>query len=299
MTLNCVWKNGKIINPDDAKIGITTHSLHYGSGVFEGIRAYNTSSGTAILMLEAHMKRFLYSMNAIGMKSKFTLEELCQAVKDTVKASGLDSCYIRPFAYFAEGGVSVLPSDDHPVDIVIYCLPMGRYLAAEFIDIKVSKYIRIHPQSTVADAKISGHYVNSILASRECVGTHYHESLLLDYNGNVAEGAAMNIFIVKDGEIITTPLGTILDGITRKLVIMLAKDYGYKVREEYFKVEDIINADEAFFCGTAAEITPVRSIDDHKLKNHQSVGPITKSLKDKFEEIKQGKAYKNTLTYIN
>lgn len=291
-----IWKNGEIISYEEAKVGINTHSLHYGSSVFEGIRAYDTPNGVGVLKLKEHMQRFMYSMNVLGMTCKYTLDELCQAVLDTVKASGKKSCYIRPLAYFAEGGVSVLPAKDHPVDITIYCIDMGKYMAADKVDIKVSKYIRIHPRSTVCDAKIGGHYVNSILASRETLGTHYHESLLLDADGNVAEGAAMNVFFIKDNEVITTPLGTILDGITRKLIIQIAKNLGYKVTERLFKVDELINADEVFFCGTAAEITPVASIDDNKLR--RSDYTITNQIKEVFEKLKQGQVYKEALTYI-
>ena len=291
-----IWKNGKIVSYEEAKVGINTHSLHYGSSVFEGIRAYDTPNGVGVLKLKEHMQRFLYSMNALGMPLKFSLEELCQAVLDIVKISGNQACYIRPLAYYSEGSVSVLPNENHSVDITIYCLPMGKYMAADAVDIKVSKYIRIHPKSTVCDAKIGGHYVNSLLASRETLGTHYHESLLLDIDGNVAEGAAMNVFFIKDKEIVTTPLGTILKGITRKLIIDIAKDLGYKVNERLFKVEELVDADEAFFCGTAAEITPVASIDDNKIKARSNLG-ITQEIKEMFEKLKQGEVYKDALTY--
>lgn len=153
---------------------------------------------------------------------------------------------IRPLAYYAEEGVSVLPVKDHPVDIAIYCIDIGKYMAADKLYIKVSKYIRINPRSSVCDAKIGGHYVNSILASRETLDTHYHESLLLDADSFVAEGAAMNVFFIKDNKVIKTPLGTILDGITRRLVIQIAKDLGYKVTERLFKVDELINTDEVF-----------------------------------------------------
>ncbi|MED7819150.1 MULTISPECIES: branched-chain amino acid transaminase [unclassified Francisella] len=291
-----IWKNGEIISYEDAKVGINTHSLHYGSSVFEGIRAYETPNGVGVLKLKEHMERFLYSMSVLGMKCKYSIDELSQAVLDIIKASGKKSCYIRPLAYYAEGGVSVLPAKDHPVDIAIYCIDMGKYMSADEVDIKVSKYIRIHPQSTVCDAKIGGHYVNSILASRETLDTHYHESLLLDVDGNVAEGAAMNVFFIKNNELITTPLGTILNGITRKLIIQIAKDLGYKVTERLFKVEELIDADEAFFCGTAAEVTPVASVDDNKLKSSDHT--ITNQIKEVFEKIKQGQAYKEILTYV-
>ena len=174
---------------------------------------------------------------------------------------------------------------------------MGRYMAADSVNIKVSSYIRIHPKSTICDAKIGGHYVNSILASRETIGTHYDEALLLDLDDNVAEGAAMNLFFVKNKEIVTTPLGTILNGITRKLIITIAKDLGYTVKEKLFKVEELINADEVFFCGTAAEITPIASIDDNKIAGQNNLG-ITQEIKEVFEKIKQGQAYKEVLTYI-
>lgn len=291
-----IWKNGEIISYEDAKVGINTHSLHYGSSVFEGIRAYETPNGVGVLKLKEHMERFVYSMSALGMECKYSIDELCQAALDIVKASGKKSCYIRPLAYYAEGGVSVLPAKNHPIDIVMYCIDMGRYMAADKVDIKVSKYIRIHPKATVCDAKIGGNYVNSILASRETLGTHYHESLLLDVNGNVAEGAAMNIFFVKNNEVITTPLGTILNGITRKLVIQIAKDLGYKVTERLFKVDELIDADEAFFSGTAAELTPIVSVDDNKLKSSDHT--ITNQIKEVFEKIKQGQAYKEILTYV-
>jgi branched-chain amino acid aminotransferase len=291
-----VWKNGEIRSYEDVKVGIDAHSLHYGSAVFEGIRAYETPKGIGVLKLKEHMQRFIYSMSVMGMQSKYTVDELSKAVLDIVKNSSQTSCYIRPLAYFAEGGIGVLPSAEHPVDIAIYCTPMGRYMAAEAVHIKVSKYIRIHPQSTVCDAKISGHYVNSILASRETIGTHYNESLLLDLDGNVAEGSAMNIFFVKDSQIFTTPLGTILNGITRKLVMTIAKDIGYEVIEKLFKVGELIDADEAFFCGTAVEITAIASVDDNNIIN-SSHSNITTQIKDIFNKIKKGEAYIEALTY--
>ena len=298
MSIKHIWKNGEIISYEEAKVGINTHALHYGTSAFEGIRAYSTDNGTAILMLEEHIERLLYSMHSLGMESKFSHSEICQAVVNITRVSGLDSCYIRPIAYYGEGGVGVLPNKDHPVDFVIYCIPMGKYMSSNLLNIKVSKYIRVHPKSSIVDAKIGGHYINSMLASAECVGTNYDESLLLDYEGYVAEGSAMNIFIVKDGEVITTPLGTILAGLTRKLIINIANDLGYVVREEYFKVEDIINADEAFFCGTAAEISPIGSIDGEYLPNHGKVNPITSSIDKVFKDIRKGNLYKETLTYI-
>ncbi|MDA0910746.1 MAG: branched-chain amino acid transaminase [Proteobacteria bacterium] len=294
-----IWQNGQFIEKEKAVVSVMTHALHYGSAVFEGIRAYKTPKGTAILKLKEHMQRFDYSMRALGMNPPFSVEEMCQAVIDTVKKSGLESCYIRPLAFYGDNqSVGVLPKSDHPIEVIVWCLPMGRYLAAESVDVMVSKYIRIHPQSTICDAKISGHYVNSMLASMQIRGTHYHESLLLDADGNVAEGAAQNIFYVKHNEIFTTPLGTILDGITRRMIIQIAKEQGYTVHEQYFKVEDIIDADEAFFSGTAAEITPIRSIDDQKIAGHGEIGRVTKHIKLCFSEITQGIKASDALTYV-
>ncbi|WP_150467275.1 branched-chain amino acid transaminase [Francisella sp. SYW-9] len=291
-----IWKNGEIISYEDAKVGIDTHALHYGSSVFEGIRAYKTPNGTGILKLKEHMERFIYSMSVLGMKSKYSVDELCQGVIDIVKASGKSSCYIRPLAYFAEGGISVLPSEGHPVDIIIFCLDLNHYTDIKLADIKISKYIRIHPQSTVCDAKLSGTYVNCILASGETRGTHYHESVMLDVDGNIAEAGAMNIFMVKDNEIITTPPGTILNGITRQIIIQIARDLGYKVTERLYKVDELMNADEVFLSGTAAELIPVGSVDDSKLND--SDHKITKQIKEVFAKLNKGEAYKDFLTYI-
>ncbi len=294
-----IWQNGQFFEKEKAVISVMTHALHYGSAVFEGIRAYKTSKGTAIFKLKEHMQRFDYSMKALGMKPPYTVDEMCQAVIDTVKKSGLDSCYIRPLAFYGNTeSVGVLPKPEHPIEVIIWCLPMGRYLGAESVDVMVSQYIRIHPKSTVCDAKISGHYVNSMLASMQIRGTHYHEALLLDADGNVAEGAAQNIFYVKANEIFTTPLGTILDGITRRVVIQIAKEQGYKVHESYFKVADILQADEAFFSGTAAEITPIRSVDDQKIAGHGETGEVTKHIKKCFAEITQGIVASDALTYV-
>ena len=295
-----IWQNGQFIEKEKAVTSVMSHALHYGSGVFEGIRAYKTAKGTAILKLKAHMQRFDYSMRALGMKPPYSVEKMCQVVIETVQKNGYESCYIRPLAYYGNvEGIGVLPKPEHPIDVIVWCLPMGRYLAAESVDVMVSKYIRIHPESTVCDAKISGHYVNSMLASMQCRGTHYHEALLLDANGNVAEGAAQNIFYVKNNEIFTTPLGTILDGITRHMVIQIAKDNDYVIHEKYFKVTDLINADEAFFSGTAAEITPIRSVDDQKISGHGNIGKVTKHIKQCFNDITQGVVASDALTYVN
>ncbi|WP_119342772.1 branched-chain amino acid transaminase [Facilibium subflavum] len=295
-----IWQNGALKPRDQAVTHVMSHGLHYGTGVFEGIRAYKTKKGTAILQLKAHMDRFLYSMNAIGMQSPYSVDELCQAVIETIQKNQHQSCYIRPLAYYGDAGsVRVLPQDNHPIDIIIACLPMGRYLDADSVDVMTSQYIRIHPKSTICDAKISGHYINSMLATMACQGTHYHEALLLDADGFVAEGAAQNIFIVKDGKLITTPLGTILDGITRRLVIDIAQKLDIPVVEQYFTPDEVIKADEAFFSGTAAEITPIKSLDDQQINQHGKVGAITKDIMQYFNKITNGDIDHGFMTYIS
>ena len=294
-----IWKNGRLIAREHATTSVLTHGLHYGSAVFEGLRAYDTPKGTAILKLTEHMARFQYSMNALAMPCPYNLNQLCQAVIDTINKNPFKTCYIRPLAYFSEGDIAVLPKAGHPVDIIIACFPMGRYLAADSIDMMISKYIRIHPKSTICDAKISGHYINSILASMETRGTHYHEALLLDANGNVAEGAVQNVFIVKNNRLITTPLGTILNGITRQLIIEVAKNNAIAVDERYFKPQEIMDADEAFCSGTAVEIAPISSLNDHPIGDRGAVGEVTRLILKCFNEITSGKVATAALTYIN
>lgn len=294
-----IWKNGRFIEREQAVTSVLTHGLHYGSAVFEGIRAYDTTKGTAILKLKEHMARFQYSMNALAMPCPYSLDQLCQAVIDTVNKNPFKACYIRPLAYFSEGDIAVLPKVDHPVDIIIACFPMGRYLAADSIDMMVSKYIRIHPKSTVCDAKISGHYVNSILASMETRGTHYHEALLLDASGNVAEGAVQNVFIVKNNHLMTTPLGTILNGITRQLIMEIAESAAIAVDEGYFTPEEVIEADEAFCTGTAVEIASIASLNDRPIGGHGKVGKVTQLILKNFNKITSGQTAIGALTYVD
>lgn len=294
-----IWKNGKMLAWQDAQTHVLTHSLHYGSAVFEGIRCYKTPKGPAVFELKAHIERLFYSAKQLGMDIKFSVDELCGAVIETLNKNNCEEAYIRPLVYYGYGKIKVVPSDDLPVDIIIACWPWGQYLAAKAVDIVTSPYIRIHPKSTVADAKISGHYVNSILAGLAIKNTNYHEALLLDMDGYVAEGSAENIFIVKDKKLITTPAGTILMGITRDTVIKIAKTLGLEVEERRFKREEIYEADEAFFCGTAVEITPIRSLDDRVI-NGGDVGPISQQIKDYFDSIVHGKSNKfsDALTYV-
>ena len=286
-TTKSIWMNGKLVPWDEAKIHVLTHTLHYGSGVFEGLRVYKTDKGPAIFRLKEHTQRLLYSASVFKMNVPYSLEELMQAHIDVVKDAGVEECYIRPIIYHGYGRMGVNPKGA-PVDVSIACWPWGAYLPVDMVDVKITKYIRIHPQSTVCDAKITGHYVNSILAVQELDDTKYHESMLLDYEGNIAEGPGENLFIVKDGVIYTPQLGNILKGITRDSAINIAKDLGYTVIEKKLQPEDAFTADEAFFTGSAAEVTPIKTIDDHVIGNGQT-GPITAKIKETFMNVVHGR----------
>jgi len=294
-----IWQNNQLIPWDQANIHVLSHTLHYGSGVFEGIRIYKTARGTAIFKLQDHIQRLFYSANILGMKIPFSEPDIIQACIDLVENNHLAQGYIRPLVYYGYGPIKILPADSLPVEVVIACWPWGDYLAAKEIDVKISDFIRIHPKSTVTDAKICGHYVNSILAGLAIKDSKYHETLLLDSDGYVAEASAANIFIVKDNKLITPPIGTILDGITRKTVIEIAEQCGIPVTETRFTPEAIINADEAFFCGTAVEITTIRSLDDQLIANGKS-GPITQQIQSIYQKIVHGehKDFHHALTWI-
>jgi branched-chain amino acid aminotransferase len=208
--------------------------------------------------------------------------------------------YIRPLAYYGYGSMKLIPPSNLPIDVIIACWPWGDYLPVNNVDVVTSPYIRIHPKSTTVDAKLSGHYVNGILAGLAIRNTRYHEALLLDSDGFVAEGTGENIFIIKNGEIITTPCGTILPGITRAFVIQIAKELGISIIEDYFKPKDVYTADEAFFSGTAVEITPIRSLDDQLIAQGK-IGEMTQKIQQLFHQIVRGEVpeFHNALTWIN
>lgn len=297
-TTKYIWKDGALVEWDDAKVHVLTHTLHYGAGAFEGIRCYKTETGTAIFRLPEHIDRLIYSGQAVGMTIPFSREELIAAVVSTVKENQLEQGYIRPLVYYGYGVMGLNPRNA-PVEVIIACWPWGAYLPHEAVDLKISKYIRIHPQSTIADAKIVGHYVNSILSVLELRGTKYHEALLLDHKGNVAEGPGENLFLIKGGKLTTPSLGTILAGITRDTILKLCADNGLEVTEATITPDDVFAADEAFYTGTAAEVTPIHSVDDRVIGNGE-VGPITRKLKDQYLDIVRGKnsAYTSWLTTV-
>lgn len=294
-----IWLNKKLVPWHDAKVHVLTHTLHYGSGAFEGIRFYKTEKGPAIFKLPAHVDRLFYSASVLKMEIPYTKEEIATAVVDLIRANKITAGYIRPLVFHGYGKMGVNPIGC-PVDCMIACWPWGAYLPHDAVDIKISRYIRIHPDSTIVDAKLCGHYLNGILASLEIQGTHYHESLLLDAKGYISEGVGENFFIVKNKVLYTPKLGTILAGITRETVFKLAAIAGLQVIEADLTPEEVYTADEAFFTGTAAEITPVRSLND-KILNSGQIGPITTSIKSAYDAVVHGKNpdFSEDLTYVD
>jgi branched-chain amino acid aminotransferase len=282
-----IWMNGTLVPWDEAKVHVLTHALHYGDAVYEGIRCYNTARGPAPFRLADHMQRLDYSARSLQMPFQYSVQEMCDATMELLKKTGLPHGYIRPLVFYSYGVMGLNPRNS-TVDTIIACWPWGAYIPVEAADIKVSSYIRIHPRSTVADAKISGNYVNSILAVLELRGTKYHEALFLDFEGNIAEGPGENFFCVKNGVLFTPPLGTILPGITRATIIELARSLGKEVHEKPLTLDDAFGADEAFFTGTAAEVTPIRSIDD-RLIGSGAAGPISLQLKAAYLDIVHGR----------
>ena len=294
-----VWMDGKFVPWKKATIHLITHTLHYGAGVFEGIRFYDTPKGTAVFRLEDHMKRLIYSAKAIGIRLPYPAKKLSEVVVRLLKKNGVKSGYIRPLVWYGEGHMGINPIGA-PVNVAIACWPWGVYLAQESIRIKTSTFMRIHPKSTVHDAKISGHYANSIQAVLEVKKAGYDEALFLDYKGDVAEGPGENLFMVKSKVLITPAEGSILPGFTRDSIMKLAKDMGYKVVEKSFKLKELYAADEVFLTGTAAEVVPVRQVDQKRIGTGKP-GPVTGALYKAFMEVIEGKnpKYKKWLTYVN
>jgi branched-chain amino acid aminotransferase len=293
-----VWRNGKIINSEDAKISLINHALHYGSGVFEGIRCYKTERGTAVFRLKEHMERLQYSGSILEIKMPHSVEDLCQATLQLLKANNLESGYIRPVACFGEGKMGLNPHGAE-IDVFIAAWAWGKYLSDEPITVGTSPWIRIHPKSLQADAKINGHYVNSIMSSQWAHNNGYQEALLLDYKGNLAEGPGENLFVLKDGAIYTPELGTILNGITRATIMELAeKELGIKTIQKTLTPDDLINADEAFFTGTAAEVTILKSIDGKQIGTQEN--EISTKLKNLYADVVEGRVekYDEWLSYV-
>ncbi len=294
-----IWLNGHLVKWHDAKIHVLSHTLHYGSGAFEGIRCYKTDKGPAIFRLKEHVKRMLNSFGIFGVSSPYSQQEIENAIKETVKKNGLEEGYIRPILFFGYGEMGLKNLGKCEINLAVACWPWGSYLGEKAISTKISNVKRISPSSFKTEAKICGHYVNSILASKDVKEKGYDEAIMLDYQGNVAEGPGENIFIIKNNRICTPKLGSILSGITRDSVITIAKDLGYKVEEKDTSVKELLGADECFLTGTAAEVTAIASIDDKRIGNG-GIGKITEQLKKIYLDAAHGrnKKYENWLTHI-
>ena len=297
-----IWFNGQMVEWRDAKTHVLTHTLHYGMGVFEGVRAYETAEGPAIFRLQEHTKRLFNSAKILGMKLPYTQDEINQAHIDVVKANNLHSCYFRPMAYYGAAKLGVAPQADD-VQVILAAWPWGAYLGEEGmkrgIRVRVSSFTRHHPNIHMIKAKANGNYLNSILANTEATRDGYDEAILLDAQGYVAEGSGENIFVVNEGRLYTPALDVALDGITRKSVIAIAEEMGLSVIEKRITRDELYAADEVFFTGTAAEVTPIREIDNREIGIGER-GPITTEIQQRYFDIVEGKnpAYRHWLTYV-
>ncbi len=286
-----IWHDGKLVPWRDATTHVLTHSLHYGLAVFEGVRAYHTASGTAIFRLREHTDRLFNSAHIYRMEIPYDKATLMAAQREVVRANKLDSCYIRPIAFYGSEKMGVSPRGAK-VHVSIAAWPWGAYLGEEGLEkgirVKTSSYSRHHVNVNMARAKFSGTYANSILANMEATESGYDEALLLDVDGFVAEGAGENLFIVKDGVIYEPEIASALAGITRATILALAKDLGLSVVTKRLTRDDIYIADEAFFTGTAAEVTPIRELDNRMI-GAGSRGPVTSQLQTLFFEVVGGR----------
>ena len=289
-----IWMDGKMVDWDEAKVHVCTHALHYGSGVFEGIRAYKTESGTAVFRLKEHIERLFNSAKIFKMDIPYTKEDIREAIKNTIKANKLKSGYIRPLIYrgFEQLGLNPFTC---PVNCSIAVWEWGAYLGEEAlangIKTKISSYARSYINSTSQKAKICGNYVNSIFAKMEAIEAGADEAILLDTRGFVTEGSSENIFWIKNGIIYTTPTATVLEGITRDSIIKIAEDMNYQFQEKYICRDELYISDEVFFSGTAAEVTPIREIDNYQIGEGKR-GPITENIQKKFFAIAKGEEEK-------
>ena len=288
-----IWMNGQFVDWEDAKVHVLTHGLHYGTGVFEGIRAYETELGTAIFRHGDHLDRLRRSAELYYMPVPYEIEEIRAATHELIVRNGLRSCYIRPLVYRGYGQMGLYPLDA-PVDVVVAVWEWGSYLGdegkREGIRAKVSSWRRISNQSLIPHSKASGQYLNSVLAKIESSKAGYEEAILLDEHGYVCEGSGENIFVVRDGRIVTPPqTDGILDGINRKSLIQIAQDLGYEVTERSLVRAELYLADEVFMTGTAAELVPVREIDDHAIGSGRP-GEVTRGLQEVFEDALHGRA---------
>jgi branched-chain amino acid aminotransferase len=286
-----IWMDGELLDWDQAQIHVLSHALHYGSGVFEGIRVYETTQGPAVFRVHDHLKRLFRSAHLYHMEIPFSLQALADAINDTVKANGLAACYVRPIVYRGYGEMGVNPLQA-PLNVCVAAWPWGAYLGEHALEhgvrVKISSWKRNDQNSLPTSAKATGQYINSVLAKLESVHAGYDEAVMLNQHGFVTDGSGENIFVVRDGVITTPPISAgCLDGITRESVMTIARDLGYEVREENLVRTDLYHADEVFFTGTAAEVTPIREVDDRRV-GEGTRGPMTKELQGTFFAATKG-----------
>ncbi|GAA6136329.1 branched-chain amino acid transaminase [Arenicella sp. 4NH20-0111] len=298
-----IWMDGEYVDWRDAKVHVLTHTLHYGVGVFEGVRAYATDNGPAIFRLDRHTERLQQSAKIMGMKIPFSDEQINEAQLEVVRRNKLNSAYLRPMAYYGAEGMG-LHASNLKVHLMVAAWEWGTYLGDDALEkgirVKTSSFSRHHVNSTMAKAKTNGHYTNSILATQEAANSGYDEALLLDTNGYVAEGAGENIFVIRRGKVYTPELTSALEGITRDTVVeVLTKDMGLEVIEKQITRDEVYTADEVFFTGTAAEVTPIASLDDREIGNAQR-GDITAEAQSRYFDIVNGrdKSRESWLTYV-
>jgi branched-chain amino acid aminotransferase len=297
-----IWMNGELVDWDKAQVHVLTHTLHYGTGVFEGIRAYETSQGPAIFRLTEHIQRLHNSAKILGFELPYTVDELIQATKDTVISTGLSSCYIRPIAYLGYGEMGVNPLSCQ-VDVAIACWPWGAYLGDDALTkgvrLKTSSWVRHDHNIMPPAAKTTGNYVNSSLAKAEAIRAGYDEAIMLAPSGLVAECSGENVFVARNGILITPPLSAgALEGITQNTVLTIARDHGFEARVDNIARSDVYIAEEMFVCGTAAEVSSVNSVDDRSIP---CPGPMTTAIAETYGRAVRGEepAYKDWCELAN
>lgn len=297
-----IWQDGKLIEWRDAKIHVLTHSLHYGMAVFEGVRAYKTAQGTAIFRLEEHTRRLFNSAKIFQLNIPFDFDTVMQAQRQVVRENKLESCYIRPLVWVGSEKLGV-SAKGNTIHVAVAAWEWGAYLGEEGLSrgirVKTSSFARHHVNVMLVRAKASGNYINSILANQEALADGYDEALLLDTEGYVSEGSGENFFMVKNGKLYTPDLASCLDGITRDAVLTLARDHGIEVIEKRITRDEVYCCDEAFFTGTAAEITPIRELDNRQIGSG-SRGPVTEKLQKLFFQVVAGEApqYQHWLAHV-
>ena len=287
-----VWMNGRMVRWQEATLHVSSHALHYGSGVFEGIRCYETDDGPALFRLDAHLDRLYASAEVYGLPIPYSQDEMAEAICEVIDRNGFTGCYVRPSVYYGSSSLGVHPRHC-PIEVAILTWPWAAYLGDDGLErgvrVKVSPITKFHSRMMPTTAKACGGYINSMLAVREAMAAGYDEALLLDERGNVAEGSGENLFVVRGGGLLTNDEeSSILLGVTRDAVIQIARDLGYEVEVGVIRLDDLMAADEAFFTGTAAEVTPIRELDDAVI-GQGTRGPVTEAIQRRFFDAVLGR----------